>query len=388
MIDFEPPMSPEETLIYLKLAKAGNRLARHRLILSNGRLVVNVAKSVVNSKEQFLAIASDIISEGIIGLSVAISKYELDSKATFPSYAIYWIRAYIGRYLINNASILHIPYTIHLDKKKDKELLSNYRRQALEDVKSLKILGRYMEGDEGPIDLFEVIPDKRNTVSSNIDLRFDKLPTTDLCRNVMDLKFNKDFSNVEISTFLGVSRERIRQLIQLGLARTKLTPMQLVNNRLGIELKDIGMFEGAVNKVISEKLLWDECSSMPKRLRCKYRQSTKTWMAIDEGKEYNHASDIPKFFIKRSVYMTFINKWVKTFLDKQIPIQYDNSSPSVDDMYIEIKDSYRIQIGHGIDADKINIINLLTGYQIQSIGVSDANKEMKKILDICKSIFT
>jgi len=92
-------------------------LARKKLIESNLRLVLNLAKQYRNMGIPF----SDLISEGNIGLMTAIDKFDpfkknqLDKHNRLSTYATWWIRQRILRYIISNQSIIRVPEHI-IDK--------------------------------------------------------------------------------------------------------------------------------------------------------------------------------------------------------------------------------------------------------------------------------
>lgn len=85
--------------------------ARKRLIESNLRLVLNIAKQYRHMGIPF----SDLISEGNIGLMTAIDKFDPTKGHRLSTYATWWIRQRVLRYIISNQSIIRVPEHI-IDK--------------------------------------------------------------------------------------------------------------------------------------------------------------------------------------------------------------------------------------------------------------------------------
>jgi RNA polymerase primary sigma factor len=95
--------SQEEELT--KLAQQGNELARQRLIESNMRLVINIAKTYRNKAIPL----EDLIQEGAIGLMQAAQRFDPNRGFRFSTYATHWIRQAIGRAIDNKSKAIRLP---------------------------------------------------------------------------------------------------------------------------------------------------------------------------------------------------------------------------------------------------------------------------------------
>jgi RNA polymerase primary sigma factor len=100
-----PLLSREEEDRFARLAASGDESAKHRLVKSNLRFVVNVAKKYQN---QGLPL-SDLISEGNIGLMNAIERYDVEKGYHFISYAVWWIRQAILKAICEKSRMLRLP---------------------------------------------------------------------------------------------------------------------------------------------------------------------------------------------------------------------------------------------------------------------------------------
>jgi len=81
--------------------------AAYRLVTSNLRLVVMIAREYQRASRNIL----DLVQEGNIGLMEAVKRFDPYRGVRFPSYAVWWIRAYIIRYLINNWRMVKLGTT-------------------------------------------------------------------------------------------------------------------------------------------------------------------------------------------------------------------------------------------------------------------------------------
>lgn len=100
-----PLLRADEEVALTRAAQAGDGKARQRLIESNMRLVINIAKAY-RSKAIPL---EDLIQEGAIGLMHAVERFDPDKGFRFSTYATHWIRQSIGRALDNKAKAIRIP---------------------------------------------------------------------------------------------------------------------------------------------------------------------------------------------------------------------------------------------------------------------------------------
>lgn len=106
-----PLLTKEEEIHYATLAQAGDEDARHKMIESNLRLVVKIARRYMNSDLHL----SDLIEEGNLGLMHAVEKFDPQRGFRFSTYAAWWIQQNIERAIINQSRTVRIP--VHVAKK-------------------------------------------------------------------------------------------------------------------------------------------------------------------------------------------------------------------------------------------------------------------------------
>ncbi len=102
-------LTKEEEQRLLRKAKTGDKEAKQTLILSNLRLVVNIAKNYTNKGLGFI----DLISEGNFGLIHAIDKFDPEKGYRFSTYAVWWIKQAVTKAIISKGREIRIPSYKH-----------------------------------------------------------------------------------------------------------------------------------------------------------------------------------------------------------------------------------------------------------------------------------
>ncbi|UFS69461.1 sigma-70 family RNA polymerase sigma factor [Geomonas sp. RF6] len=220
----------------------GDKAARDRMIVSNLRLVVKIAKRYINRGLPFL----DLIEEGNMGLIKAVERFKLSKECRFSTYATWWIRQSIERALVNQSRTIRLPVHVSDDINKmlrvTRELVQKMNREpsikevadALDVnvtyVRRLMVLLKKTYSIERPMGenndyfLIDTIEDT-STVSPAVLLEdlnkyelvskwFDTL--SDGEKKILTLRFGLDDKDPQtldtIGRSFGVTRERIRQI--------------------------------------------------------------------------------------------------------------------------------------------------------------------------------
>jgi RNA polymerase sigma-32 factor len=117
-----PLLSREEEIVISKrYAKFHEPDDAYRLVTANLRLVVKIANEFARATRNLL----DLIQEGNIGLMEAVKHFNPEVGIRFPSYAVWWVRAYIYRHLINNWRLVKIGTT-----QAQRKLFFNLRKES------------------------------------------------------------------------------------------------------------------------------------------------------------------------------------------------------------------------------------------------------------------
>jgi RNA polymerase primary sigma factor len=233
------------------LIAEGDAAARERMIESNLRLVVKIAKRYMNRGLPFL----DLIEEGNMGLIKAVEKFKVSKGCRFSTYATWWIRQSIERSIVNQSRTIRLPVHVADDINKlvkiSRELVQRLKRDPdteeiaaamgtdVKHVRRMMILVKRTYSMEHPLgegndySLIDTIEDKKlvNSARKIEDLdRFSHVLNwmEDLSENereVLMLRFGlEDHDPQTLDTIgkkFGVTRERIRQIEAKSLAKLR-----------------------------------------------------------------------------------------------------------------------------------------------------------------------
>ena len=133
--------SAEEKMIARRI-RQGDESARHRMIESNLRLVVKIARRYINRGLPLL----DLIEEGNLGLIHAVKKFDPERGFRFSTYATWWIRQTIERGIMNQARTVRLP--IHIVKDINSVLrASRFLRDEQETEPTVGEIAQHMQRD-------------------------------------------------------------------------------------------------------------------------------------------------------------------------------------------------------------------------------------------------
>lgn len=143
-----PTLSRErETELATKWRQAGDRRAGERLLNANLRTVIPIARRYLRSGEPF----GDLIGEGNLGIVHALQKYDPDKATRFATYASFWIRTYLTRYVRRNRSM--VSSAIHDQALLHTRIRRERARLAVTETDELAIRAHLAE-------TFEMTPDE------------------------------------------------------------------------------------------------------------------------------------------------------------------------------------------------------------------------------------
>ena len=246
-----PLLTPQQEVELAGKIKKGDAAARERMINANLRLVVTIARDYANLGLPLL----DLISEGNIGLTKAVERFDLTKGAKLSTYAMWWIKQSIKRALANQGKTIRLP--VHLADK-----LAKMRRVSLQmsdelgreptdeelgeeigidsdKITRLRTVGirpaslnapitdddstEFAEviGDDEAQTPFELLRDKN--LRSEMDGLIEVLDARE--KKIISHRFGLDGGKPktleDVGRDFGVTRERIRQLQNIALAKLR-----------------------------------------------------------------------------------------------------------------------------------------------------------------------
>lgn len=241
-ICFSPLLTADEEKIYSRLAQRGNKAAQTKMIESNLRLVVKIARRYLKRGLALL----DLIEEGNLGLMRAVTKFDPERGYRFSTYATWWIRQTIERAIINQTRTIRLPIhvvkelniylraarelTQNLDHEPTPEEIAELLDRPIEEVKQLLTLGEIIRstnvsmGEFDNYTLLDTLADEDALNPEKCTLRDHKRKNlekwlyqlSEQQRTVINMRFGlangKIFTLEEVGRKLGVTRERVRQI--------------------------------------------------------------------------------------------------------------------------------------------------------------------------------
>ncbi len=255
---FEPLTQEEETRLAVLYREQGDEQAAYRLITSNLRLVVKIARLY----NRVYSNALDLIQEGNIGLMEAVKRFDPYREARLPTYASWWIKAYIIKFILDNFRIVRVGTTnqrrkllFNLRKEKEKLRLQGIDPTPALIAKRLNVSQEDVREVEKSIEFSDLSLDA-TIGDGESSIRY--LDTLEATEEMIDENLARgelqDLFNQEIKEFSTTLSDRQKTILYDRLTAESPKTLQKIADQYGVSREAIRLTEKALVDKIKEHM--------------------------------------------------------------------------------------------------------------------------------------
>ncbi len=238
-----PVLTSEEEKELARQASLGDKEAKIKLIQSNLRLVINIARKSIHVSKLSMA---DLIQEGNLGLIAALDKYNWKLGYKFSTYATWWIKQAMFKAISEQSHCMKIPVYIQETLSKYKKIKNSLEQKYNCQIKPAVVADK-MGISENKINTFLNAFTKSLSIENSLDAVDDK--QLNLSEIIEDVK-----QNVEIK----IENEELKKDIKKALSILKEKEQEVITLRFGLEdngkktLEEIGNIYGVTKECIRQ----------------------------------------------------------------------------------------------------------------------------------------